>query len=395
MFMWMPTWVMHRWSYYYAFVLAVDGTPITFANAATIDNGGFVECLQLFVLHWFVLLFLTIYCNYVLPSAGNGSTAPWYFCLLPKYWKQWLSWLPKQAKQATAPGAAVDLNVLNPASDDVIPEILKQGNWFRPKDAEAEHHRVITKPFDQEKGTPHIRVINLHKTFPSKGGAPPKVAVRCVSMGVDRGECFGLLGHNGAGKTTAINMLTGLYSMTSGVSSVGRMNGWFGRFLVDPFFAFFCFLLLLCFFVQNAYVGKFSIKDDLSKIYSDMGVCPQHDLLWPDLYAKEHLDFYGRLKGFSGKKLDNMVASMLKKVNLTKFAKRTAGGFSGGMKRRLSMANALMGGPGVVYMDEPSTGLDPASKHALWDVIAAAKSQGGRSMLLTTHSMEEADGTWC
>ena len=147
--------------------------------------------------------------------------------------------------------------------------------------------------------------------------------------------------------------------------------------------------------MQNAYVGKFSIKDDLSKIYSDMGVCPQHDLLWPDLYAKEHLDFYGRLKGFSGKKLDNMVASMLKKVNLTKFAKRKAGGFSGGMKRRLSMANALMGGPGVVYMDEPSTGLDPASKHALWDVIAAAKSQGGRSMLLTTHSMEEADGTWC
>jgi len=176
-------------------------------------------------------------------------------------------------------------------------------------------------------------------------------------MGVNVGECFGLLGHNGAGKTTAINMLTGLFSPTSG----------------------------------TAYVGSNSVLDNISAIYADMGVCPQHDLLWPALTAAEHLRFYGRLKGFSGSSLKQMIKAMLKKVNLTEFGKRRAGGFSGGMKRRLSMANALMGEPSIVYMDEPSTGLDPASKHGLWDVISAAKKLGKRSMVLTTHSMEEAD----
>ena len=133
------------------------------------------------------------------------------------------------------------------------------------------------------------------------------------------------------------------------------------------------------------------MRDNISAIYADMGVCPQHDLLWPALSAREHLRFYGRLKGLSGKSLKEAIKHMLEKVNLSGFAKRRAGGFSGGMKRRLSMANALMGDPSVVYMDEPSTGLDPASKHGLWDVISSAKKNGKRSMVLTTHSMEEAD----
>merc|ERR1711885_48117 len=98
-----------------------------------------------------------------------------------------------------------------------------------------------------------------------------------------------------------------------------------------------------------------------------MGVCPQHDILWGSLTGRMHVSFFGRLKGMNGKAM----------------------GYSGGMKRRLSVANSLVGNPDVVYMDEPSTGLDPASKHQLWDVISASKA--GKSMILTTHSMEEAD----
>ena len=101
------------------------------------------------------------------------------------------------------------------------------------------------------------------------------------------------------------------------------------------------------------------------------------------------VSFFGRLKGFKGKELDTMVNDVLKSVNLTVAGDRKAGGYSGGMKRRLSVANSLIGDPTVVYMDEPSTGLDPASKHQLWDVISASKA--GKSMILTTHSMEEAD----
>ena len=113
------------------------------------------------------------------------------------------------------------------------------------------------------------------------------------------------------------------------------------------------------------------------------------DILWGSLTGRMHVAFFGRLKGMKGKVLDEHVDQVLKSVNLSVAGDRKAGGYSGGMKRRLSVANSLVGNPDVVFMDEPSTGLDPASKHQLWDVISASKA--GKSMILTTHSMEEAD----
>merc|ERR1711871_308468 len=139
----------------------------------------------------------------------------------------------------------------------------------------------------------------------------------------------------------------------------------------------------------SAHVGPLNIKNDINKIYPRMGVCPQHDILWPTLTAKEHLLFFGRLKGIFGKELSRLVRESLECVNLTEFQNVQAGSFSGGMKRRLSVANSLIGNPSVCYMDEPSTGLDPASRKQLWDVISKAK--GNKSIVLTTHSMEEAD----
>merc|ERR1712166_1090701 len=99
-------------------------------------------------------------------------------------------------------------------------------------------------------------------------------------------------------------------------------------------------------------------------IHQTMGVCPQHDVLWSDLTAREHLLFYGRLKGDV---LEREVVEVLKDVQLTFAADRPCGKYSGGMKRRLSVANSLVGSPKVVYLDEPSTGLDPASRRTLWD----------------------------
>merc|ERR1712054_24534 len=182
------------------------------------------------------------------------------------------------------------------------------------------------------------------------------VAVKSVSFGVNENECMGVLGHNGAGKTTTINMLTGLFSPSGGTANINGYN----------------------------------IKTDFTAIYAEMAVCPQHDILWPTLTAKEHLEFFGQLKGYFRGALRQRVLTALNQVNLMAFANRYSGGFSGGMKRRLSMANALVGDPSVVFMDEPSTGLDPASKHQLWEVISNAKGQN-KSMILTTHSMEEAD----
>jgi ABC-type multidrug transport system ATPase subunit len=117
----------------------------------------------------------------------------------------------------------------------------------------------------------------------------------------------------------------------------------------------------------------------------------QHDILWENLTAFETLLFYGRLKCLTGKALDAAVVGALVAVDLAKKAHVRVGSFSGGMKRRLSVACALIGNPKVIYLDEPSTGLDPASRHKLWDVISNAKASGESSIVLTTHHLEEAE----
>jgi len=141
----------------------------------------------------------------------------------------------------------------------------------------------------------------------------------------------------------------------------------------------------------TAVIGGHDIRTGMDAIYDAMGVCPQHDLLWETLTGREHLLFYGRLKGLEGDDLSRAVEAGLRSVNLWNggVMDKAAKQYSGGMKRRLSVAISLMGDPLVVYLDEPSTGLDPASRRNLWDVVRAAKR--GRAIVLTTHSMEEAE----
>jgi len=124
-------------------------------------------------------------------------------------------------------------------------------------------------------------------------------------------------------------------------------------------------------------------------IYTIMGVCPQDNHIWDTLTAKDHLLFYGRLKNLEGETLENAISEALGAVNLLGNIDDQASTFSGGMKRRLSVAISMIGDPLVCYLDEPSTGLDPASRRTLWKCIKEAKKT--RSILLTTHSMEEAE----
>lgn len=141
----------------------------------------------------------------------------------------------------------------------------------------------------------------------------------------------------------------------------------------------------------TAYIQGMNIVTDMDRIYSCMGVCPQHDLLWGQLTGREHLLFYGRLKNLKGTELTNAVESSLRSVNLFEngVGDKQCRKYSGGMKRRLSVAISLIGNPQVVYMDEPSTGLDPASRYNLWNVVKQSKQD--RAIILTTHSMEEAE----
>ncbi|CAL5362178.1 unnamed protein product [Camellia sinensis] len=183
---------------------------------------------------------------------------------------------------------------------------------------------------------------NLKKVYPKRDGNPEKYAVRGLSLALPQGECFGMIG---------------LLKPSSG----------------------------------TAYVEGLDIQTQMDEIYTSMGVCPQHNLLWENLTGREHLLFYGRLKNLRGSALTQAVEESLKSVNLLHggVADKQAGKYSGGMKRRLSVAISLIGDPKVVYMDEPSTGLDPASRKSLWDVVKQAKQN--RAIILTTHSMEEAE----
>ncbi|XP_024530471.1 ABC transporter A family member 8 isoform X2 [Selaginella moellendorffii] len=198
---------------------------------------------------------------------------------------------------------------------------------------------------------------DLKKVYIGKDGGLSKYAVRGLSLAIERGECFGMLGPNGAGKTSSINMMIGFLTPSSG----------------------------------KVYIDGRDISKDMDKLYAVMGVCPQHDLIWELLTGREHLLFYGRLKSLKGSALENAVQASLKSVGLFNggVGDKKAGTYSGGMKRRLSVAISLIGNPKVVYMDEPSTGLDPASRRTLWNVIRQAKED--RAIVLTTHSMEEAE----
>ncbi|XP_058181554.1 ABC transporter A family member 10-like [Rhododendron vialii] len=198
---------------------------------------------------------------------------------------------------------------------------------------------------------------NLRKVYPGMDENPQKVAVHGLSLALASGECFGMLGPNGAGKSTFIKMMIGLTQPSAGTAFVERLN----------------------------------IQTEMERIYTSMGVCLQHDLLWETLTAREHLLFYGRLKNLKGPALHRAVEESLSSVNLLNggVADKQAGKYSGGMKRRLSVAISLIGDPKVVYMDEPSTGLDPASRSELWKVVMRAKRN--RVVILTTHSTEEAE----
>ena len=220
---------------------------------------------------------------------------------------------------------------------------------------EPEDVAEVRKSMFNKDNNYYLRIEDLHKVYPGENGLADKVAVKNLTLGVKYGECFGFLGPNGAGKTTSINILCGLYRATSGTAVIDGMD----------------------------------IRDNIDSIHMLMGVCPQDNILWDDLTGPEHLEFYGRIKNMKGKELKDAIFEGLKAVNLHEETRKKSREYSGGMKRRLSVACSLMGNPRIILMDEPSTGLDPASRRQLWELINTQKRKC--ALLLTTHAMEEAD----
>lgn len=181
-------------------------------------------------------------------------------------------------------------------------------------------------------------------------------AVNGISFTIHRGEIFGLLGPNGAGKTTTIRMLSTVLKPDRG----------------------------------DATVGGHSIRHNASAVRSLIGVCPQELALYPDLSALDNMVFFGRMVGLNGKEARAQAMAHLKLVGLAERAKDKVDKFSGGMKRRINLVISLMGHPELLFLDEPTVGIDPQSRNNIYETIEDLRDKG-ITILYTTHYMEEAN----
>ena len=198
--------------------------------------------------------------------------------------------------------------------------------------------------------TPLFQVQHLHKRYGDNQ------VVKDLSFEIAPGECLGVIGPNGAGKTTTIRMCLGLTTPDSG--SIHAMG--------------------------------LEMPRDALAIKQQLGVVTQLDTLDPDFSCAENLLVYGRYFGMKDKDIKARIPDLLEFASLTTKAKAKPGELSGGMKRRLSLARALVNDPKLLLLDEPTTGLDPQARHLMWERLQLLLQQG-KSILLTTHFMDEAE----
>uniref|UniRef100_A0A8C0T7Q6 ABC transporter domain-containing protein n=1 Tax=Canis lupus familiaris TaxID=9615 RepID=A0A8C0T7Q6_CANLF len=213
-------------------------------------------------------------------------------------------------------------------------------------DKASESKFIQEEPTDLAKG---IEIRQLYKV------GSKHVAVKGLTMNLYQGQITVLLGHNGAGKTTMCCMLTGVLAPSS---------GW-------------------------VYINGYDISCNVAQIRKSMGWCPQHDILFDNFTVAEHLYFYARLKGLSCHKCPEEVQRMLHVLGLEDKRDALSKFLSGGTKRKLSIGIALIAGSKVLMLDEPTSGMDAISRRAIWDLLQQHKSD--RTVLLTTHFMDEAD----
>ncbi|KAH8273382.1 hypothetical protein KR018_002047 [Drosophila ironensis] len=208
-----------------------------------------------------------------------------------------------------------------------------------PKAFEAE-------PVDRNIG---LQIRHLKKKFGDRE------AVKDLSINMFEDEITVLLGHNGAGKTTTMSMLTGMFPPTSG----------------------------------TAIINGSDIRTNIEGARMSLGFCPQHNVLFDEMSVSDHIRFFSRMKGLRGQAVEQEVTKYLRLIDLEDKANVESKKLSGGMKRKLSVCCALTGGTKVVLCDEPSSGMDPSARRQLWDLLQQEKT--GRTLLLTTHFMDEAD----
>ncbi|KAG5484799.1 hypothetical protein LSCM1_06625 [Leishmania martiniquensis] len=198
-----------------------------------------------------------------------------------------------------------------------------------------------------------VRIAGLRKKY--QRGKKKFLAVNNMHWGLREGEISVLLGHNGAGKTTTMNMMTGMVPADAG----------------------------------DCYIYGYSIRDELRKARQQIGYCPQHNILWPSMTCYEHLWYYASVKGLSGTEREKAISRMLAGVDLEDKRDYRSKRLSGGQKRKLSVAIAFVGGSRLVFLDEPTAGMDVGARRHTWGLLRTMSEH--HTVLLSTHFMDEAD----
>uniref|UniRef100_A0A8C6FXX0 ABC transporter domain-containing protein n=1 Tax=Moschus moschiferus TaxID=68415 RepID=A0A8C6FXX0_MOSMO len=277
------------------------------------DKLTFGYMMGMLVIDAFLYGLVTWYIEAVFPGQ-YGMPQPWYFFLMHSYW-------------FSKPRIKIKKEEMNDS-------VITQDKYF-----EAEPTGLVAG----------IKIKHLYKELGDK------VVINNMSLNLYKGQITILLGQNGAGKTTALSILTGRYPPTRG----------------------------------EVFIDGYDITKNITEIRENLGFCPQGDLLFNDLTLSEHLFFYSMVKSMHQKMSADEINHMLSTFDLLEKRDTFSKSLSGGIKRKLSIIIALLGGSKVVILDEPSSGMDPVSRRATWDILQQFKHD--RTILLTTHYMDEAD----
>ncbi|XP_051523349.1 cholesterol transporter ABCA5-like isoform X1 [Myxocyprinus asiaticus] len=270
-------------------------------------------------------LLLAIYLDQVLPGEFGTRRSVLYF-LQPSYWS-------KQRKRYVEVSSVYEGEVNGtPASDESVEAVSPE---FRGKEV--------------------IRICNIHKIYKEKDGTVE--ALRGLTFDIYEGQITALLGHSGAGKSTLMNILCGICPPTEGTATI-----------------------------YGSPVAEIAEGEEMKQL---VGICPQFNIIFDVLTVEEHLRIFAAIKGILPSDIDSEVKKVLKDLDLEKIMDAQAKNLSGGQKRKLSVAIAILGDPKILLLDEPTAGMDPVSRHQVWSLLKSRRA--GRVTVLSTHYMDEAD----
>ncbi|ORC88485.1 ATP-binding cassette transporter ABCA1 [Trypanosoma theileri] len=272
--------------------------------------------ILMLIVDFFLYTLLMLYFDAVFPKDWGTPKHPFFFIIDP------IRWLLGRGKEHGEGG----------------PDGCAEDGVFEDSDNEQENA---------------VQLCGLRKVF--KRGGKKFVAVDNLYWNIKTSEISVLLGHNGAGKSTTINMMTGMVKADGG----------------------------------DCYVYGLSVRHQLSKVRQQLGFCPQHNILWPELTCREHLEFFGRIKGLKGARLEKAVQRMLSETDLYEKMNCRSSALSGGQKRKLSVGIAFVGESPLVFLDEPTSGMDVGARRHTWELLK--RMAASHTILLTTHYMDEAD----